>query len=1001
MTNSSKNTHKLSLYPLAGDYIATIDYQPTSKAQSTHNIETVVILDRSGSMGESLNTIGTKILPLTFQKLNYELNEKIHLITFESRVDYKNLEITDLKNLEQFYAGGGTYMSFGINKFYEIIKTLTQDGVKFLRILTISDGEVADGKQTMKESEQVAEFLHDHEIAISSKAVRWFTSSYDPDTTALCCLLQLNNIQASVMLDMKSNVSVEEASSAWAELFENDGMFNASVVSSTSPIFLKFPWESNALDKILLVPGKNTFWMKEIPENMKIDDLPVEIEFLESISYQELQNLLNRKVDYIIDRMKILKIIESAQAAKTIDKILEYFKRIESEVPVPDNYTAGDRKKLKNRIELIKIRSQHKKISTVLAEIANDNKVHKLNAAQKAAYLRQTMVTKNSKSLAKRSAKCTGDLDFDEIAKLEALKIAEYFHEIADISDSGHEVSFYSQATTIEGIKTLIEFTKDEAFENATVLDILEILNIVGVACSGPIGNYPDPSTWRIEKIYPSCFVSFADVLCVLNQCQYNKLQVPAYDAEITNSIPIFDDPRIGKFLKKHARSLLEFTFSIGMRQMIAEVPKTVDYTMIAGVRSMIDLINEDKSTKNLEIFKNMVMTLKDFAGKFDADEYLVPQKCGKFGHFLDNSGIAEMVVPFIRAIQQNKSKAMNALPAMLRSIYNYEVWLAIRRNYKGKNDFEEIIKDMMVKLLGINIDQNKTNVDQPVPTDLIFHDNYQPNFTYIKELTAQLKHLNMVALIPLYLDAAINGPLESVRNIPLLDSNWFLNALDINYSFKNFMFLNVFQALAYTTKQERCDKENKKMTIIDLKNSEEALNDVKTYVRNFFKKQYEFDLARKNQMEAIRSGNTETSDLNYERYLSQFQREPIYAKQAVMKIIKATSYNEMIEAWRDGVDWNEKKYKIVGPGYFGFRLLKLVLATFSVEIPMRSEIIQTLFFCVDKHKKEVWNHGKVNVVGKKGKRHYRAGFLYNSSFEEWDHLDTLHWRVLNGHGTL
>ncbi|XP_070506970.1 uncharacterized protein [Chironomus tepperi] len=998
MADTSKNTHKLSLYPLAGEYIASIDYKPPNKIQPTLDIETVVILDRSGSMGTSFNTIVTQILPLTFQKLNYDLNENIHLITFETRVEYKHLAVNDLKNLENFHSDGGTYMHLGIKKFYEVVKSLAKSGTKFLRILTISDGEVADGRETISEAEKVAEFLRNCEIAISSKAVRWFTSSYDPDTTALCCLLQLNNIQASKMLDIKSSVSVEEAASTWAGLFEDDGLFNATLMSSSSPIFRKFPWDLKALDKILLVPGKNTFWMKEVPENLKIDDRPVEVEFLESILFQDLQNLLNSKVDYIIDRMKILKIIESVQATETIDKILGYFKKIENEFPISDDYTAGDRKILKNRINLIKIRAQHKKISTVLAEIAKDNMVHKLNAAQKASYLRKTRVNKNSKNLARRSAKCTGELNFDEIAKSEALKVAEHFHEIADIDDSGHEVSFYSQATTMDGIRTLIAFTKDEAFENATVFEILELLNIVGVACKGPIGNYPDPSPWRIEKIYPSCFVSFSDILCVLNQSCLNKLLVPAYNAEITNSIPIFDDPRIGKFLKIHARSLLEFTFSIGMRQMIADVPKTVDYTLVAGVRSMMDLINENKSTKNLEIFQNMVMMLRDFAGKSDVDEYLVPQNCNKFGYFLDNSGIAEMIVTFIRAIQQNEPEVMKAVPAMLRSIYNYEVWLDVRRNYKGKEESEEIIKDMMIKLLGIDIDQHKINVEYEVPENLEFYDNFKPNFAYIKELTAQLKHLNMVALVPVYLDAAINGPLDSIKNIPIIDSNWFLKALNINYSFRNFMFLNVFQALAYTTKQDRCDTDSKTMKIIDLKNHDAAMEDVKNYVRNLFKKQYEFDLARKNQMKAIRSGNTETSDMNHERYLSQLQREPIYAKLAVEKIIKATSYNEMIEAWRNGIEWKGKNYKIIGPGYFGFRLLKLVLATFAVEIPMRSEIIKIVFFCIDKHKKEVWNHGKVNIIGQKARRHYRAGFLYECSYEDWDRLDNSHWKLMNGY---
>ncbi|XP_070490118.1 uncharacterized protein [Chironomus tepperi] len=993
MDYSSENPHKISLYPLAGEYIATIDYQPPNRSITCQSIETVVILDRSGSMGQSVFRIGTKILPLFFQKLNYDINDKIHLITFDNVAEYQYLEINELPNLVNFQARGGTYMSVGIQTFHEIMRQLTEKGTKFLRILTISDGEVFDAVQTITEAEKVADFLHKYEMSISSKAVRWFTSDCDPDTTALCCLMQLNNIQDSKMLDIRYDVSFEEASSAWAALFEGDGMFNGTHLSCESPVFLKYPWDSNALDSLLLVPGKNTFWLKDIPENLMIDNRPVDIEINDSISYHYLQNLLTEKVDCIISRMKILKIVESATASDTIQKILNYFKRIENEVPDPDLDVPADAKNLKNRMKLIKIRLCSQKISTVLSEIANDNMVHKLNSAQKAAYLRQTMVTKGSKSLAKRSAKCTGELDFDEIARKEALKIAENFHEIADIDDSGHELSFYSQATTIEGIKTLIEFTKDEAFQNASVLEILELLNIVGVACRGPVGDYPDPSTWIIDKIYPSCFVSFADILSVLNQSEYNKLFVPAYDEEITNSIPIFDDPRIGKFLKRYARSLLDFTFSIGMRQMIAEVPKTTDYTMIAGARCMIDLISTDKTTKTYETFKNMVTAVENFAGKFDVDELLVPQKCGNYGYFLDNSGISEMIVPFIRVIRQNKPEIVNLIPAMLRSIYNYEIWLKIRRNYKGMDYAKEIITDMMIKLLQIDIEKYKINVEEP-PKELVFNDTFEINSIYVKELTENLSHLNITASIPVYLNAVINGTFEDVKTMPAVDSNLFLNALDINYSYETYMFLNVFQALRYTTKQERCDTEIKTMKIIDLKNYKEALEDVKLYVRNFFQKQYEFDMARKSQMEAIRFGNSKYSNINIERYQSQLQREPAYAKMAVQKIIEATNYNDMIEAWKNGIELNGKGFKIVDPGNFGYRLLKLALGNLDLKIPMRSEIIEVIMFGVDRQDQEVWNRGQRYSMRSKGCRYFRIAFLYNSSYEDWDKLMMKYWKA-------
>jgi hypothetical protein len=116
------------------------------------------------------------------------------------------------------------------------------------------------------------------------------------------------------------------------------------------------------------------------------------------------------------------------------------------------------------------------------------------------------------------------------------------------------------------------------------------------------------------------------DLMYVLDQSPDNVLKPPGFDEEITNVIPVFEDPRIAKFLKKYAPSLLEFTFSIGMRRMIAEVPMTITYTMIAGVRGIIPVINKNKSSVNVEILSKFVSTLDSFAGKSPIQDLIVTE---------------------------------------------------------------------------------------------------------------------------------------------------------------------------------------------------------------------------------------------------------------------------------------------------------------------------------------------------------------------------------------
>lgn len=197
------------------------------------------------------------------------------------------------------------------------------------------------------------------------------------------------------------------------------------------------------------------------------------------------------------------------------------------------------------------IASRRKTFSNLLATIANDENVSKLNSAQKADYLRQVDLSQNSRGLARRAAK--EGLNFDEIARNEVFAMATHFNEIEDIDDSNHEISFFSQDTTFGGIRTLVELSRDENFQTFNVHEIIEILNIVGVACRGPIGDYPDPSTWKIKELFLGCNVSLSDILVAYKHSNGESLRVPAIDKEITNVIPIFDEHRIGAFMKKYA----------------------------------------------------------------------------------------------------------------------------------------------------------------------------------------------------------------------------------------------------------------------------------------------------------------------------------------------------------------------------------------------------------------------------------------------------------------
>lgn len=89
----------------------------------------------------------------------------------------------------------------------------------------------------------------------------------------------------------------------------------------------------------------------------------------------------------------------------------------------------------------------------------------------------------------------------------------QHLHELKDIDDSNHHVSFYSQETTLGGIRATCELVDSGLLQEMDVHDILQLLGIVGIACKAQVGPFPDPMTYRIHKVYPGCKISLADVI--------------------------------------------------------------------------------------------------------------------------------------------------------------------------------------------------------------------------------------------------------------------------------------------------------------------------------------------------------------------------------------------------------------------------------------------------------------------------------------------------------
>jgi hypothetical protein len=408
----SQNSYELKVYPLAEEeFIGMVNVQETPVSdQDASLVETVIILDRSTSMKDAARRVTNEIIPLFLSKLSYDEKQVIHFITFDSVSELYSKRIEELKSLS-ITARGNTVMAPAVVKCQQLLEKF--DYSKPIRLLTISDGEVSDIAQTENAASVFVEFLKKHDFSINSQAVRLFTSTSQPDTTALASLLQINNTTTTQLADISTSEINDSIAEKIADLFRNDNLANGKNLTTKYKIMIKFPWEFSESAHLTLTPGENLFWLKAVPTSaIKVGEHPVKTVMQQSLTLLKFQDLMKEKLDYIVDHMRILKVVGTDSAENTVRRMLEYFEKKEDELIKKSNFPSV----------------HQKKITKVLNVIAKDENIKTLDPAQKAEYLRQAGFTSNESTWVEKLFKY--GLDIDQIMKKEFL-IAVVFSLLA------------------------------------------------------------------------------------------------------------------------------------------------------------------------------------------------------------------------------------------------------------------------------------------------------------------------------------------------------------------------------------------------------------------------------------------------------------------------------------------------------------------------------------------------------------------------------------------
>lgn len=370
----STANYSVNLYPENNGFLGEVTIEDDGSDGKGATFQTVIILDRSKSMSKQVARMVNKVLPIFFEKLSYTSQNVINLITFDSKTEVFSETVKKFPTLVIKYRKG-TKMAPAIDKCSEVFEEL--DVGKPIRLLTISDGEINDQEETEKMADAFSKNLIEMGFFINSKAVRLFTSSSEPDTRALCCLLQVNNATPKSLVDIDADLSDEGIAKIMVDLFAGDDFGKSKVLMATENILCLEPWNQQiaSFSKVLLLPGKNIFWLTKLPASgLKVNGSSVKLCSKPPLTPQKYEELLASKSNFFLEKIKILQVAGSDESKEVAQRMTNHFeetqKALYSRAQAEDD---GLRDSLSSR----------------LTSIANNTNVSKMSSAEKAVYIRK------------------------------------------------------------------------------------------------------------------------------------------------------------------------------------------------------------------------------------------------------------------------------------------------------------------------------------------------------------------------------------------------------------------------------------------------------------------------------------------------------------------------------------------------------------------------------------------------------------------------------------
>jgi flagellar biosynthesis/type III secretory pathway chaperone len=910
----NQNIMTLELYALENNfYLAKFIEKESHVQENINDCEVILVVDISGSM-YCYSDLYTSYIPNFMKSIGYNLNKKCHMLLFGSDLYFAYDTVSILNRINPC---GSTAAELPAQ--YLLVSKILDNKKKY-KMFFFTDGAFNNQITATNSWQVVEQYITNNKIQCDTYA---FRIDHQAEVIGLVPFLNINKTQ-------DSNIHLYDVSKKELHLqnFPNLGF--------KSKFTLSFGPKNNICSNYPLQPLQNTIVVSNdaifLLHTNDLDILNQEHNVNQVLQIKTPTiSMLCGYVSMWIKKLSLEKILNDKL---DISQIIQWVQCTQKYIETNNNASSSTSYKY-----LKHLRDRSSEIGHVIERLRMLNssaKIKTLNTQQQATYLRDVINTKLGRSISKRTMKYDVNKDIAVAIRDEFKNLKNVIHELDSVDDSRHQSSFISLETTLGALRSIAQDLTDEEIDHMKLEDLVSLLHIVGLGVNAPVGDYPDPMVYHMEKV-TFIFVSLADILHA--EMNGQDLYAPGIDVKLNNVIPVFEDPILFKFCYKYLRNSMEILSGIGMRRLLAYIPQTSKYTALIGLWS---IIAEEPQAWSYNLIRTMLPQLQImFDGWFD---YVVHDliEPGTLNNnmtrqvYIGNNGITNMILPIYQLLSDGSEQCVmkrKLLPAIYRALYSFELAVVARKTQR----------------YSVQQDKEFDYFDKCLITDLVHSLEWTFNTIYLDKLLTQRKFLKNLFT----LEIALSKTFEEFKSFKLTDE-YIQSRLEIDYSFIEFQYVTLIQAFIHKNKSERCEGLSIDNPLYNvLKKKERSLvADLRTHNSAIF---YIADIV-----------DIKYKKIQYAIFMKQFMAELIYTRNLYAQLLARLPYEEFLIAYSNGFKVQDKVFHInTLDENFTTSFAQMCSTEHSIDMNKKC-----LFFIKGGEKNNIFNSGKMArfLIGKSRK---------------------------------